>query len=246
MKLFTERENSEMTKQNRTMLAVLAGVSGVAGLSDAGRAAIVINQVAGGGGSATATSTYTTDYVELYNTGTTAVPISGYLLQYASASATGTFNQNIFNFSTGSVIGAGDFLTINTGAPGTGGATNPTPNGTGAVSLAAASGSVRLLDATGNTVDLVGYGTLVTSTLTPAPVRSEGSAAPGESINLSDVRTNFADTNNNAADFTSIVPSEHAAGLTSTAVAAAVPEPATASLLAAAAAGILVRRRNRA
>src|SRR5690349_17875690 len=44
---------------------------------------IVISQVYGGGGNSGAT--YTNDFIELFNPGTTAVDVSGWSVQYASA-----------------------------------------------------------------------------------------------------------------------------------------------------------------
>ena len=52
---------------------------------------IVISQVYGGAGCSTAgCSTYTRDYVEILNIGSTPFDLSGYSVQYASA--TGSFN----------------------------------------------------------------------------------------------------------------------------------------------------------
>src|SRR6266508_3139630 len=50
---------------------------------------VVISQVYGGGGNTSAT--YTHDFVEIFNRGTTAVDLSGWSIQYASATGTGNF-----------------------------------------------------------------------------------------------------------------------------------------------------------
>ena len=53
---------------------------------------VVISQVYGGGGNAGAT--YTHDFVELFNRGTTTVDLAGWSIQYASATGTGNFGAN--------------------------------------------------------------------------------------------------------------------------------------------------------
>ena len=53
---------------------------------------VVISQVYGGGGNAGATFTH--DFVELFNRGSTTVTITGWSIQYASATGTGNFGAN--------------------------------------------------------------------------------------------------------------------------------------------------------
>ncbi len=50
---------------------------------------IVISQVYGGGGNPVAS--YTHDFIELFNRGTSTVSLAGLSLQYASATGTGNF-----------------------------------------------------------------------------------------------------------------------------------------------------------
>src|SRR5215510_6699498 len=64
-------------------------------------AQVVISQVYGGGGNAGAT--LRNDYVELFNRGTASVDITGWSLQYGSATGTGTFDQNMTAALTGSI-----------------------------------------------------------------------------------------------------------------------------------------------
>ena len=66
-------------------LALMAGPMSSQAMS------IVISQVYGGGGNSGAT--YTNDFVELFNAGSAAVDLSGFSLQYASATGTGSFSQ---------------------------------------------------------------------------------------------------------------------------------------------------------
>src|SRR5688572_8155080 len=53
---------------------------------------IVISQIYGGGSNASAT--YTHDYIELFNTSNVPVSISGWSLQYTSATGAGLFGSN--------------------------------------------------------------------------------------------------------------------------------------------------------
>ena len=239
-----------MNKRMKSRVVLRAALVGMVGLLSACKAsaAVIINEVYGGGGSSNAAASFKQDFVELYNTGSTPVSLAGYLLQYSAAAATSFFSNSIFAFDTGSVIGAGDYLTINTGTIGTGGTPNPTANGTGGANLAAASGSVRLLDNTGAKVDLVGYGTVFDYTGTPPAVKVEGpsdaNAAPLGTISTSLNRTGFADTDVNSADFTSAAPTP-TLGVTSTAVAVPTPEPVSLGLASLGAVTLLGRRRRR-
>ncbi|HEX9407861.1 MAG TPA: lamin tail domain-containing protein, partial [Thermoanaerobaculia bacterium] len=53
---------------------------------------IVISQVYGGGGNSSAT--FRNDFVEVFNRSGSAVSLTGYSIQYASATGTGTFASN--------------------------------------------------------------------------------------------------------------------------------------------------------
>ena len=68
---------------------------------------VVISQAYGGGGNSGATYSY--DFIELYNPTSAAVDISGYSIQYASATGT-SWNQ--FNFPSGASIGSHKYYLI--------------------------------------------------------------------------------------------------------------------------------------
>ena len=68
-------------------------------------AQVVISQVYGGGGNSGAT--YNSDFVELYNGGSSTVTMSGWQVAYASASGTSWTNRTIFS---GSIAAHGYFL----------------------------------------------------------------------------------------------------------------------------------------
>jgi len=77
---------------------------------------VAISQLYGGNGNA-----YSNDYVELFNRTASPVDISGYSLQYGSA--TGQFASvatNLFALPPGTIIGAGQYLTVKFGTAGAG------------------------------------------------------------------------------------------------------------------------------
>src|SRR5688572_20724614 len=168
------------------VLAFFALVSSAAAVSPN----IVISQVYGGGGNSGAT--YTHDFIELFNRGTTTVSVAGWSVQYASATGTGNFAANSGQITelSGS-LAPGQYLLIRE-AQGTGGTTAlPTPDVTDAtpIAMAATGGKVALVNTTtplgcngsstacspaalATIVDLVGYGNanfFEGSGATPAP-----------------------------------------------------------------------------
>jgi len=221
--------------------SLLAGVIAI-GATGSSNAGVVINEVFPGGGSSSVTTTsYQRDFVELFNTDATPFDLTGYKLQYFSAS--GTTPGTVFSFGTGSVVGANDSLLVVTGSAGSQGATltgtGPDgTNGTGSgASMSASSGAVRLIDGLGNVVDLLGYGAVTTTNF-------EGTlAAGGPSTNDKSYQRNatHTDTNNNANDFTLATPTPNT-GTLSTA-ASAVPEPGSLGLFGAALLGLRRRRK---
>ncbi len=170
-------------------------------------ASIVISQIYGAGGNSGAT--FNSDFVELHNRTSSAISLSNYSIQYASATGTGSFAPLAL---TGSIPAGGYYLVqLSGGASGT---ALPTPDLTGALALSASAGKVILANTTsavacngGSTlcsvaqlaqiVDLVGYGTANFF---------EGTAAPAPSTinSISRAANGCTDSNNNSADFTVI------------------------------------------
>lgn len=168
---------------------------------------LVINEVYGGGGNAGAP--FNQDFVELFNTGATAIDISGFSLQYGTA--TGSTFATFATFAVGTMIQAGSTFLVSAGSGGTNGVALPTPDFVGATTnFAATAGKIQLVNGTGTTVDLVGYGTT-------ANLFEGAGPAPAPSNTTSISRTLGIDTDNNSLDFTAGMPSPMAA----------VPEPAT-------------------
>ncbi|CAN5469433.1 hypothetical protein BH23ACI1_BH23ACI1_02550 [soil metagenome] len=160
---------------------------------------IVISQVYGGGGNSGAT--YTHDYIELFNRGDSAVSVTGWSVQYASAAGT-TWQTTSLN----GTIPAGGYYLVQQ-APGAGGTTPlPTPDATGVIPMSATAGKVALTSSatalsgtcpSGATiVDFVGFGTAANCSETvPTPTLSNTTAAIRNGAGCTD-------TDHNGADFT--------------------------------------------
>lgn len=179
---------------------------------------VVISQVYGGGGNSGAT--YTHDFIELFNRGTTSVSLAGWSVQYASATGTGLFGSSttLLTELPNISIAPGQYVLIQE-AQGSGGTTPlPTPDVTDAtpIAMAATGGKVALVMSTaslgcngGSTPcdsaqlalikDLVGWG---------AANFFETAAAPATANTTASIRAanGCTDTDNNSADFTSEAP----------------------------------------
>ena len=127
---------------------------------------IVVSQVYPGGGNAGAT--YTNDFVELFNRGSTAVDVSGWTIQYASAAAT-TWQATAL---AGSIAPGRHFL-VQLASAGAVGSALPSPDATGTTNLAVSGGKVAVVRAASpltcgaspgscsavtSVADLIGYG----------------------------------------------------------------------------------------
>jgi uncharacterized protein len=179
---------------------------------------VVISQVYGGGGNAGAT--YTHDYIELFNRGTTTVSLTGKSVQYTSATGTGNFGSatTLITPLSGS-LAPGQYVLVQEATNAAVGAPLPTPDITDAtpIAMAAGAGKVALVNSTaglgcngGSTacspaqlaliVDLVGYGN--------ANFFEGSGAAPTLTNSTAAFRANAGcvDTDNNAADFATGTP----------------------------------------
>lgn len=175
---------------------------------------IVVNEVYGGGGNTGAT--YTNDFIELKNIGSTDVDVSTWSVQYASGGATGTSYQ--VTKLTGHIPAGETYLVEE--AAGTGGTTPlPAPDvkapAGGGIAMSGTAGKVALVssqtalsctipncDTAPGVVDYVGYGSAVDSETAPTP-------APSNTMSVS--RTG-GDTDNNSTDFTTGAPSPDSCG----------------------------------
>ncbi|NUS58026.1 MAG: nuclease, partial [Streptomycetaceae bacterium] len=187
------------------LLVLAAGLLAVGLPSPAGAvsADVVINEVYGGGGNTGAV--YLNDFVELYNKSAAAVSLSGWSVQYASASG----SSWLVTALSGSIPAGGTYL-VKMASGGAVGAALPTPDATGTTNLSATAGKVALRTTTtaltcstscafvtGNR-DFLGYG---------SANDAEGTHAAAGSNTTSVARTAAgADTDNNAADFAAGAP----------------------------------------
>ena len=170
-------------------------------------AAVVISQVYGGGGNNGAP--YKNDFIELHNRGGTAVDISGWSVQYASA--TGSTWNNKADIPANTMLQPGAYFLIH-GAGGSNGIALPTADlaPANAINLSGTNGKVALVNNTtalagtcptdASIVDFVGFGNANCK---------EGSAAMAVLSNTTaGLRNNngCSDSNDNAADFTAAAP----------------------------------------
>jgi uncharacterized protein len=175
-----------------------------------GTGAIVISQVFGGGGNAGAP--FASDYVELFNKGSSAVDVTGWSVQYATAAGTSWSATPL----SGSIAPGRSYLVELAG--GATGAALPAPDATGSTNMAATAGKVAIVRAAAaltcgasagscssaaNLEDLVGYGTA-------ADFEGSG-AAPAPSATNAIIRAGqgCTDTDVNSADFATGAPAPH-------------------------------------
>ncbi len=177
---------------------------------------VVISEVYGGGGNSGAT--LKNDFIELYNPTDSPVDISGWSVQYASA--TGTSWQ--VTALTGSI--APHRYCLVQEAQGTGGTLNlPTPDVTGTLAMGGTNGKVALVNSatalsganpsSSLYVDLLGYGTangyegsasapaLSNTTSAERKANSSSTASSLASSGADEALGNGYDTDNNSADF---------------------------------------------
>jgi uncharacterized protein len=158
---------------------------------------VVISQVYGGGGNAG--STFKNDFIELFNRSATAVNLSGWSVQYASA----TGASWIVTALPSVVLEPGQYLLVQQALGAAGVTVLPTPDKIGTTAMSATAGKVVLSNGTSavagpsapSVLDLVGFGATASA--------FEGSAAVAPS-NLNAVlraANGCSDADNNGADF---------------------------------------------
>ncbi|MBI5651263.1 MAG: lamin tail domain-containing protein [Chloroflexi bacterium] len=174
---------------------------------------IVISQVYGGGGNTGAP--LRNDFIELFNRGTTTVSLSGWSVQYASATGTGNFGATSTQITElpALSLAPGQYLLIQEASQAAVGAPLPTPDVTDAtpIAMSATGGKVALVSSAvslgcngGSTpcspaqlaliVDLVGYDGANFFEGAPTPALSNTTAALRAG-------NGCTDTDNNATDF---------------------------------------------
>ncbi|WP_327049052.1 ExeM/NucH family extracellular endonuclease [Microbispora sp. NBC_01189] len=199
-------------------ILVTSGVAAgsIAALSSAPAAAapgtVVISQVYGGGGNSGAP--LTNDYVELFNRSGASISLSGWSVQYTSATGTGNFSANKTDLS--GTLAPGQYHLVQLAAGTTPSGSLPTPDDVGGINMSGTAGKLALVNSTtglacnGSTVpctdqqlaliaDLVGYGNANFFEGTPAPGLTNGTAAIRRGGGCTD-------TDDNGADFEAAAP----------------------------------------
>jgi len=157
---------------------------------------IVISQVYGGGGNSGAN--YKNDFIELFNPTNATVDLTGWSVQYASATGT-TWAVTPLNGS----IAPGHYYLVQEAAGTAGTISLPAPDATGSINMSGTAGKVALTNSitalTGScpgAIDLVGFGT------TANCFEGTGAtAAPSVTNSVFRANSGCTDTNNNTADF---------------------------------------------
>ena len=189
--------------------ATVSDSQGLGNIQNDDTALVVISQLYGAGGNASAT--LRNDFIEIFNRGTSTVDLSGWSVQYTSA--TGTTWQVTPLCPTGPcLVLPGKYFLVQE-AGGANGELLPAADATGSIAMAAAAGKVALVRSTtalagggcpiGPTVlDFAGYGTT-------ADCFEGTSRSSAPSATHADVRKGggCVDTNDNAADFYLHTPS---------------------------------------
>lgn len=156
----------------------------------------VISEVYGGGGNKGAAFNH--DFIELYNPTSADLDLTGWSVEYLSASGNSGGKHEL----SGSLPAEGYFL-IQEGGGGTG-EPLPAPDAEGNLNLSGSKGSVKLYDASGAEVDLVGYGEASLSEGSPAQALNNSTSAQRHAEGT--------DTDDNVADFSATAPTPKSAG----------------------------------
>ncbi|MGC6585111.1 lamin tail domain-containing protein [Paenibacillus sp. Dod16] len=159
---------------------------------------VVISQVYGGGGNSGAT--YTHDFIELFNPTGSPIDLTGWKVRYASA--TGNFNNEI---PLSGKIEPYAYYLIQQQSNGSVGASLPTADDAGTLNLSGSNGKVDLVNAAGDRIDLIGYGSASEYETSPTAALSNSTAAIRKELTVGQ-NDRGRDTDNNAADFIVMTP----------------------------------------
>src|SRR5262249_42356715 len=201
---------SELPMHRARLVFVLLVVAALLGAPAARSASsgMVVSQVYGGGGNSGAT--YTNDFVELFNRGSTAVDLASWSIQYASASGASWQATALSG-----AVPAGGYYLVQLASAAAIGAALPAPDATGTTKLAHSGGKVALVrsaaaltcgaaagscSADPNVADLIGYG---------SATDYEGAGAAGALTNTTAALRageGCTDTDANQSDFASGPP----------------------------------------
>jgi hypothetical protein len=169
---------------------------------------IKISQAYGGGGNSG--STYTNDFIEVFNQGPTTIDVSNWSVQYNSATLTGAWQVTPMCAVAPCTIAPGHYYLVQESQGANGTTSLPAPDATGVIAMSGSSAKVALVASTsaltgcptgGSVVDLVGYGpTANCSETTPTTPSLDGSTA------VVRLGNGCVDTDNNRSDFLTVGP----------------------------------------
>lgn len=160
---------------------------------------IVISQVYGGGGNAGAT--FTNDFIELHNIGTTTINIANYAVHYASSSGS-SWQVTVLTTNTFNLV-PGQFFLIQEAAGNGGTTTLPTPDAAGNIPMSATAGKVILT----NNSATIGSSTCPSGSNIVDFVTYNGNCSnPGPSLSVTTSALRVDNTGNNTNDFITAAP----------------------------------------
>ncbi|MEK6335110.1 MAG: Calx-beta domain-containing protein [Acidobacteriota bacterium] len=195
---------------NATGGAVIGKPSGTGTIQNDDLPVIVISQLYGGGGNSGAG--FKNDFIEIFNRGATTVDLTGWSVQYSSATGTGAWSVTPLCPVGPCLLLPGRYFLVQE-AQGAGGTTNlPDPDATGTIAMTASAGKVAVVSNTSPLtgacpsgaalLDQVGYGSSATC--------FEGSNGPASTPanTTADIRKGggCVDVNDNASDFFTHAP----------------------------------------
>ena len=165
--------------------------------AQSGSSGIVISQVYGGGGNSG--TTLRNDFIELINRGSTPITVTGWSVQYASATGT-AWDRTLLS----GAIQPGQYYLIQEAQGNGGSASLPAPDLSGGINLSATDGKIALVNNStaldgaapsgSQIIDFVGYGGANAAEGSPVAALDNTTAAIRKSGGCSD-------TNNNRVDF---------------------------------------------
>jgi hypothetical protein len=217
-----------------SMLAI-AGALLIAPVARSASSDMVVSQLYAGGGNSGAS--FTNDFVELFNRGTTSIDLSSWSIQYASASGT-TWQVTALSGS----VAPGRYYLVQLASAAAIGAALPTPDAIGTSNLAVSGGKVAVVrsstslgcgasagscSADANVADLIGYGSATDYEGTgPAPALNNTTAAVRAGAGCTD-------TDANPSDFSTAAPAPRNSATTAAPCAGSPPPEESASQNAA-------------
>jgi hypothetical protein len=165
-----------------------------------------ISQVYGGGGASTGSPTYNQDYVEIFNSGGTAVSLAGWTIEYGSSAGNwGSSSSNIFTFPAGASIAPCSYVLVAMTASSAGGTIPVTPDYSGTLAMSATAGKVALFSQVNSNVACGSETGLVDKVAFGGNTCAEGGTGTGALSTTSGAVRNgggLTDTDVNGSDFT--------------------------------------------